>query len=97
MISVTEVAKEELKKLSLQVLEQPETVLRLVPNEQGQLGLVIDREREDDQVVKHEEATILVVDKELSTALEGIGIDYQDTPDGPRLALIRTEETTGQD
>lgn len=99
MINVTESAKEELKRMSLQVTDQPESTLRLVANGEGQLGLVADSEREGDQLIEHQGATVLLVDKELSAALEGVGIDCQDAGDGPRLVLTSSnpEEATGQD
>ncbi len=99
MLSVTETAKEELKRVSSQALDQPESVLRLVADELGQLSLVVDAEKENDQVVKHEEATVLVIEEQLSAALEGVGIDFQDTEAGPRLVLFKStpEETPEQD
>ena len=99
MLTVTESAKAELKRVSSQDLDQPEAVLRLVTDEMGQLSLVADVEKESDQVIKHEETTLLVVDEQLSTALEGVGIDCQDTDAGPRLVLFRSqpEEAAGQD
>ena len=99
MLTVTESAKAELKKVSSQVQDQPDTVLRLVGDDSGQLGLVADFEKESDQVIKHEETTVLVVDEQLSAALEGVGIDCQDTDAGPHLVLFRNqpEEAAGQD
>jgi len=99
MISVTESAKEELKRVSADIVDQPESLLRLVAGEGGQLGLVADSEKEGDQIIEHQGSTVLVVGKELSAALEGIGIDCQDSDDGPRLVLVKgnLEESTGQD
>ena len=90
MISVTESAKGELARISSQTIDQPETVLRLIANAEGQLSLIADTKKEGDQLIDYQEITVLVVDEELSTALEGIGIDCQDTDNGPRLFLIRT-------
>ena len=99
MINVTENAKEELKRISTEAVDQPESKLRLVASQEGQLGLIVDSEREGDQLVEHQGSTVLVVGQELSAALEGIGIDCQDTDGGPRLVLVRgnPEESTGQD
>ena len=99
MLTVTESAKAELKRVSSQDLDQPEAVLRLIADDSGQLSLVVDMEKESDQVVKHEETTVLVVDEQLSASLEGVGIDCQDTDAGPRLVLFRNqpEEAAGQD
>ena len=99
MINVTESAKEELKRIASQVVDQPESTLRLVADGQGQIGLVADSEREGDQVIEHKGETLLVVDSQLSAALDGVGMDYQDAGDGPRLVLTsgNPEEATGQD
>lgn len=89
MILVTESAKEELKRMSAELLDQEGSTLRLVANQEGQLGLVADNERDGDQLVEHQGGTILVVGRELSLALEGLGLDCQDSGDGPHLILVR--------
>ena len=91
MFTVSENAKEELKRISGEVLEKPESKLRLVANPEGQLGLAADEEREGDQIVEHEGNSILLIGQELSTALDGLGIDYQDADEGPRLVLTRND------
>ncbi|MDP3879281.1 MAG: hypothetical protein Q8Q07_03105 [Dehalococcoidales bacterium] len=58
MIGVTERAKEELKKILDANTDNPEVSLRLMANDQGQLGLAIDREKQGDQTVEHEDAKI---------------------------------------
>jgi Fe-S cluster assembly iron-binding protein IscA len=84
MIIVTESAREALKR-TLSPIGQPEAVLRLIANKSRQLALVIDSERENDQLVKHQEDTVLVIDKEVSAAFDGVGIDYQGATGGLRL------------
>jgi hypothetical protein len=54
MIGVTERAKKELKAILQANTDKPEACLRLISNEQGQLGLGIDKERQGDQVVEHD-------------------------------------------
>ena len=95
MLTVTENGKEELKRMSSQIVEQPGSTLRLVANEQGQLGLIADTEKEDDQSIEHQGETILLLDKILSEALEGVCVDCQDEGEGPRLVLITTD--TGEE
>ncbi|MFC1907597.1 hypothetical protein ACFLW8_05875 [Chloroflexota bacterium] len=95
MLTVTDNGKEELKRMSSQVVEQPGSTLRLVVNEQGQLGLMADTEKEGDQSIEHQGETILLVDKLLSEALEGVCIDCQDEGEGPRLILTTTD--TGEE
>ena len=48
-----------------------------------------DDEQEGDQVVEHEGSKILLVRAELTTQLEGVTIDCQDTPEGPQLVLSK--------
>jgi Fe-S cluster assembly iron-binding protein IscA len=85
MIIVTENAKEALKRISPQVVDRPEAVFRLIANKSGQLALIVDSERENDQLVKYQGAKVLVIDKEVSAAFDGVGIDYQDAIGGLRL------------
>jgi len=88
MIIVTEDAKEELKRISPQNGGQPETALRLIAYNEGQLGLVEDNIRESDQSVKWQNEAVLVIDKGLLNTLEEVIIDCLDTEKGRRLTLI---------
>lgn len=85
MIIVTESAKEALKRISPQAVDRPDAVFRLIANNSRQLALIVDSERENDQLVKYQEATVLVIDKEVSAVFDGVGIDYQDAIGGLRL------------
>ena len=67
---------------------QPDAVLRLIANKSKQLALVVDSERENDQIVKHQGDTVLVIDKEVSAAFDGVGIDYQEATGKLRLFEI---------
>lgn len=89
MIAVTERAKQELKGLLSEKVDNPLAVLRLISTDQGQLGLSIDIEAPADKVVEHEGAKVLVVEPELAGSLEGVTLDVEDTPQGPRLATFR--------
>jgi len=94
MIGVTERAREELKRVLTANTDESEACLRLTANDQGQLGLAIDMEREDDHVVEHDDSKVLLVEKELADALEGVTIDVEDTPEGARL-VISSESQSG--
>ena len=48
---------------------------------------MMDKEREDDQVMEHERSEVLTVRTELNDILEEVAIDCQDTPEGSRLVL----------
>jgi Fe-S cluster assembly iron-binding protein IscA len=69
-----------------------EQSLRLARTPQGEFGLAIDEERDGDQVVKLEEKAILVLDEEISTALDGAILDIADSPEGQRLTLRLPED-----
>jgi hypothetical protein len=67
MIRVTERAKQLLlEKKRLANIADPEVGLRLERSTQGELALSADRMKAGDQVVKHEDSTVLLVDAELS-------------------------------
>ena len=90
MVSVTERAKRLLleRKLSAQI-NDPEVGLRLARSPGGKLGLFADRMKAGDQVVKHQESTVLLVDAELSElVLAGKIVDC--TLSGDRTDLVLT-------
>jgi len=89
MLTVTESAKQLLKKTLRSHSDDPETGLRLSMDSGGQLGIKLDSESEDDQVVEHEGAKVLLVAPGLATALEGNTLDVQDTDDGSKLVVTK--------
>ena len=89
MITVTDSAKEELKKTLLAHVDNPEVGLRLTIKPPGQFGLLLEREVPGDQVVEHEGSKVLLVSQELAGLLEGATLDIEDTPDGPKLVMFR--------
>ncbi len=88
MIAVTELAKQELKRLLNANVDNPQARLRLTAKSDDQLGLDVDIETPGDETVEYEGAAILVVEKELSDKLEGITLDVDDTPEGPQLVIV---------
>jgi len=92
MLNVTEKAVDALSS-SLESSEATdEQSLRLALTPQGEFGLAIDEQREGDQIVKQEERAILVLDGEISAALDGAVLDATDSPEGRRLTLQMPEE-----
>lgn len=92
MINVTEKAVDALAG-SLQATEaSPEQSLRLARTSQGEYGLAVDEEREGDQVIKQEERAVLLIDEEVSAALNGAVLDVVDSPEGQRLSLRMAEQ-----
>jgi len=89
MLTVTESAKKLLKGTLRAHSDDPEAGLRLSFNPPGEFGIVLDREAEGDQVVEYEGAKALLVAPELASVVEGVTLDVQDTPEGPRLAISK--------
>jgi hypothetical protein len=90
MVSVTERAKQQLlgRKLSANI-NDPEMGLRLARGPAGKLALFADRVKAGDQVVRYQDATVLLVDVELSEfILAGGTVDC--APNGGRTDLILT-------
>ena len=88
MIEVSERAKQELKKILVANTSEPDTCLRLAVNEQGELGLAIDMEKEGDRSVEHEGLKLLLAEEELADTLQGMAIDIEDTAEGARFVMI---------
>ena len=89
MLTVTDSARQLLKETLTAKSDDPEVGLRLSMESTGQFGLVPDREVQGDQVVEHEGSKVLLVASELAHAVDGLTLDAQDTPDGPKLAVLR--------
>jgi len=89
MLTVTDSAKQLLKETLSAHTDDPEIGLRLELKPPGQLGIVLDREAEGDQVVEHEGTKVLLVAPELAPAVDGITLDVQDTADGPKLVVSK--------
>ena len=89
MLTVTESAKQLLKEALTAHSDDPEVALRLSFNLPGEFGIVLDREAEGDQVVEHEDTKVLLVASELAPVVEGVTLDVQDTPEGPKLTMSK--------
>ena len=87
MLTVTESAKKLLKEILSAHSEEPETCVRLVLNQPGQLGLVLSKENSDDQTVQYEGTKLLVVEPELATVLEEVTLDVGDTGEESKLVM----------
>jgi len=88
MIKVTEKAKQELKKLLSEKIDNPLALLRLTQSDKG-LGLILDVEMAGDKIVEHEDAKILAVEETLADRLENVTLDVEDTSEGPELVIVR--------
>lgn len=91
MLTVTESARKALKNVLDNTETQPEQSLRLI-EEQGNYQITLDTKREGDQVVEHDEATVLLVGEDTGAQLKDAVLDLQDTAEGPRLTFVPKEE-----
>jgi Fe-S cluster assembly iron-binding protein IscA len=88
MISITERAKQALKKLLSANVDWPGARLRLIDRGQGILGLGVDIEVSGDKIVEYEGTKVLIVEPELASRLNGVTIDVDDTLDSLGLVII---------
>ena len=87
MITVTEGACKELKRILFDKVDWPGAGLRLIDRGQGILGLGIDIELKGDQVVKYEGTKVLIIESKLAANLVDITLDVDDTPEGAELVI----------
>ena len=88
MIYMTERAKQELKRLLATSVDWPGARLRLMDRGQGRLGLGIDIEARDDQVLEYEGTKLLIVGPGLASNLKQVTLDVEDTLGGVELVII---------
>jgi Fe-S cluster assembly iron-binding protein IscA len=89
MLTVTASAREKLGD-ALQQQAEPEMAIRIIPSPSraDELQLVMDKEREGDQVVETEDgAKLLLMGPELAPALEGVVMDCRETPEGTAFTM----------
>jgi Fe-S cluster assembly iron-binding protein IscA len=89
MVNVTERAKEKLKELLATETDDPSIGLRLEASTAGEFGVFPDREREDDQVITHQGAVVLLIGQEIAQTTEETTIDYEESEPGSRLVIRR--------
>lgn len=86
MLEVTDKAIAILDRSLDENKENESDVFRLTRSNGG-FGLVLSEEHEDDQSIQCDDRAVLVMEPEISNALESAVLDAEDTPDGPRLTL----------
>ncbi len=87
MITITERAKQELKRLYDTNVDWSGAFLRLMDRGQGNLGLGIDLEATGDQSVEYDGIKVLIIDSRLATSVKDITMDIDDTLDGAELVI----------
>ncbi len=93
MLMVTPRAKEKLKEslLEEQIID-PEVTFRITPihSMPNRLGIALDKENKGDQIVKSKEGIkILLIQSDLVQGLEGMVLDYQETPEGAGYTISK--------
>jgi Fe-S cluster assembly iron-binding protein IscA len=87
MITVTEGACRELKRMLFEKVDWPGARLRIVDRGQGDIGLGIDIEAPNDHVVEYKGTRVLIIEPELAANLTGITLDIDEKPAGAELIL----------
>ena len=91
MLTVTESAKQRLKKTLLAGTDDPDLGIRLTVDASGEYGVALDREAPGDHVVEHEGSKVLLMAHEVAERLGELNLDTHDTPEGARLRLVPKE------
>jgi Fe-S cluster assembly iron-binding protein IscA len=92
MFKVTERAVKKLKETLQEQTQDPEVAIRIIvsPSTPNQLELVLDKEREGDEVVQTEDGTVvLLISSSLALALKGMVMDWQHTAEGERFTISK--------
>lgn len=92
MLTVTAKAKEKLKEALQKQTTDLEVAIRIIPSRStpNRLELVLDKEKEGDQVVESEGGTkVLLIGSDLAPELEGMVIDHQETPQGAGFSISK--------
>ncbi len=85
MLTVTITAKEKFREALQTATADPEVAMRITlsSSKPNRLSLVLDKEKEGDQVVRTEEGRkVLLIGADLGTALDEMVIDYKETTEG---------------
>lgn len=91
MLTVTEGAKQHLKKVLLAGTDDPDLGIRLTVDASGEYGVALDREAPGDHVVEHEGSKVLLVGHDVADQLAELTLDTHDTPEGAKLRLVPKE------
>ncbi len=95
-LTVTETALEKLKEAIQAKTTEPEVGYRIVPSTSrpNQLKMILDKEKEGDQVVESEGVKVLFLNSKLTPMLEGMVIDYQEAPQGGGFTISKLSPDT---
>lgn len=88
MVNVSSKAAEALHATLEQNERDPSDVIRIARTDEG-LALAIGSRQDEDQVVEHDDRTILAIEPAIATALEGATLDAVESPEGMQLVIRR--------
>lgn len=94
MLKVTAGAKEKLQEVLQQQKKDSEVAIRITasPSIPNQLDMVLDKEKEGDQVVKSESGNkLLLIGADLTQVLDGMVVDFKETPQGPTFTISKLD------
>jgi Fe-S cluster assembly iron-binding protein IscA len=97
MLTVTENAKKKLAEALQKQTADPEVAIRIKPSPSTstRLELVLDKERQGDQVVESKEGKkLLLVAPDLLSGFEGIVMNYRETPQGAGFTMSKLDHGT---
>ena len=91
MVTVTAPAAEKIRGDLQAATTDAEVGIRLIPSPSipNRIQMVLDKEKEGDQIVESEGVKILLLDPEIAQALEGMVIDYEETPQGGKFTISK--------
>lgn len=92
MLVVTESATKALQAILENLDFKPGECVRLKATQEGKAGFLLDVERPGDQVVKHGEKKVLVVDGETAKELDGVILKYRVTEESAGFTLLRKKQ-----
>ena len=94
MLTVTATATAKLLEALQGLTENPELATRIIVSlsTPDRLEMILDKEGDGDQVVESEGGIkVLLIEPDLALALEGIVLDYQETPEGEGFTMMELD------
>jgi Fe-S cluster assembly iron-binding protein IscA len=96
MLMVTDDAKRHLKRLLAKNTSDPNLGIRLKVGIGVKLGVLLDRKAENDYVVEHQGAKVLMVGPELFSLVEDAILDTEHNSPIASLVLIKGRQRHGE-
>ena len=89
MFTITDSAKDELKKILDNNSTESDDGLRLIINEPGSFALMLDKKQENDEIIEHEGTIVLLYQKDMTNILDEIILDCHTTEDCKMLVISK--------